>query len=212
MFDGVGLCDCLLINDYIRDYYIDEDENIIIVNCFNGKTMSYEYTKDKEKDILELMKTQQIEMISIADEYSLDYIKKNQLSNSQKRFLIYMILYGTNSILNKTLAGKITWGIGSLWWIIAFHLSKDTSKEREIELITYFRKIKYFLDNEDIINLDIRKRNEEENQNCNVLPEPNLTTINDASKMHIKELKEIVELVCNAYPEEVKQLQKKRSY
>lgn len=191
-----------LFGEYIK--YYEKRGEIIIVHHLNGNT-SIKYNNSKnELEILEKMKVEYIQMETYFNyEYS-----KGEFEWIELAHLFNFLGMGFCSFANKNLVAKIAASFASFGWGTLLYLDeKKRNKSYNKPYIDYFNKMKYFIYNEDIINLGITKQLEENEAN-NAL-EPDLFSINDAAKKDIKELKEIVELISNAYPKEIKQLKLK---
>ena len=80
-------------------------------------------------------------------------------------------------------------------------ISKSSSKSRYQQLEEVLKN-QFFLENEELINYDIRKRFNEEQVGSD--EEINLITINDIDDMSLTELRETVELIKQNYGEELK--------
>lgn len=199
------LYDYLCKENYLKNYDIENDK--IILHYFNGETKTLD--KDQYSYYASLLMNDLYDFID-DNEYQ-EYI---DMSHTTKTIIgssfIGWSLYALISLIAKKplLPSILPASVLGIFYIFESIIEKDIYQNYGLE--DYFNKLKYFIDNEEIINMGIEKQFEDEYSNN--MQELNYPTINDVSKMHIKELKEMVELISNAYPEEAKKLQMKRSY
>lgn len=202
--------DDILFNDNFVEKYIKYYEivdNKLILHLFDDTTRTIDYSKENELKILEEMRNQYIQMDDCFYEKP-----SNKITTSKE---VADIFYFTSmcfcAIVNKSIAAKTCFSLAALFSGMSIYLDeKGKNNYYDKDYLNYYKKLKYFIQNENIINLGITKQLEDENSNN--MQEPYYLSINEAAKMHIKELKETVKLISNAYPEDVKKFQMKRSY
>ena len=176
-----------------------KEGNEIIATYSGGHEISYSNSKETINYLQETMKKQ------VLDNYPrLTDQKKTLFYYNFSAF--YNVLFTANAVkilaTNNNGVNRIVSGGGLIIFLFAigFWLKKG---EKISENISELKKYKFFIDNEDIINYEICKRYMDEND-TNSINDKYISTlsINDIDDYTLIELKEMVELIKQAYPEE----------
>jgi len=178
----------------VKSYYVlgYRVQNGVIYVYYPNRTRCIAYSKENERDLLYLMKTQ------IKEAYEEIPKFKNSKLNNLFWYYYNLCFAGLNTYIAFGVNGSIKgFNLFLAGLFIILNRISASKLYKDSEFIKEINKYIYFLNYEDEINSEIIKKYQEENENS-LFYNPDdapVITINDIHDTSIKELKETVELI-----------------
>lgn len=177
-----------LIEPFIVHYYIDGNELKVIYS--DSKTFSFDYSKEKELEILKTMREQVKDIDKLRKELTKEKNLDTGLLLLSSSFVLFNGLLMTTSIPDLrpiNIVAVLAGSLGSIYFgINAF---KEDDELRTIE------KYKFFIENEKIITDEMVSQYYEIYGSDAPIEEANTITINDLNDYSLEDLEEMVSMI-----------------